>query len=75
MTIYDNCYLNNVSFNIFYNSTCGDENRTSCETKCGSAVPPRHRTQAWHHTMRDTAASPAAGGAAARCTSTRPTWR
>ena len=35
MTIYDNCYLNNISFNIFYNSTCGDENRSSCETKWG----------------------------------------
>ena len=35
MTIYDNCYLNNISFNIFYNSTCGDENRSTCETKWG----------------------------------------
>ena len=34
MTIYDNLYLNNISFGIYYNSTCGDDgNQTECQQK------------------------------------------
>jgi phospholipase C len=34
MTIYDNLYLNNVSFGIYYNSTCGEDgNQTECQEK------------------------------------------